>query len=146
MAIAAIEKRESPIKYAFFERFDQLFPPRLFYVMQHQDVRRSGHPDSSIHGYGQSTFWEFKHATPNFTTNELQELTCWRLARHAYCRYVLFYEYGDELKTLIVHPREVFKKKGKLADMHVEAEFVGHNFDMLAGFIHAIHNPPAELP
>lgn len=138
---AVVEKRESEIKDAFWRRFEELYAAPYYFVMQLQDVRNGGHPDNCVNGYGRSTWWEFKHATPNFSSPGLQELTCVRLAKHSYCRYVLFYEHRDESKTLITHPRYVHQKHGKLADIHIEVEFAGHNFDQLAAYIHAVHFP-----
>ena len=134
-----IAKQETPITAAFFERFEELHPKSEYFVMTHQDVRKSGYPDRSIHGYGHSTFWEFKHATPNFSSPGLQEITCARLAVHTYCRHVLFVETETERRIMIAHPREVFQKHGKLKRIAAEVEFDGHDFDKLAAFIHAIH-------
>lgn len=144
--IAKIEKRENEIKDAYWKRFEHIYPAHYYFVMQHQDVRNSGYPDNSLNGFGFSSWWEFKHATPNFSSHGLQELTCMRLAKHSYCRYVLFYEHRDMLKTLIVHPRDVYQRDGKLADMKIEAEFGGHNFDELAAFMNHVHFSRAFIP
>lgn len=145
MSEDAVAKRENEIKSAFFKRFEVLYPVRLYTVLQHQDVRKPGHPDSSVHGFGKSSFWEFKHATPNFSTYALQEITCARLQKHTYCRYVLFFEYRDTLKILIAKPSDVRRRQGKIDEVKIEVEFGEHDFDTLAHFIHNVHQPRVEL-
>lgn len=138
--MARIVKRENELVAKFFDRFDQMFTSRQYFVTHHQDVRKSGYPDKGIHGYGRSSHWEFKHATPNFSTNQLQELTCMRLAAHSFCRYVIFVEDRDHLNSIrVVHPEIVFKRQGKTGAMHAERMFPGFDFDALAGHIHSIH-------
>lgn len=134
-----IEKRETAIKTAFFARFDELFNIRQFFVQHNQDVRKSGWPDTIIHGFSHATSWEFKHGTPNFSSPGIQEVTCSRIAKHSYCRYVIFFETPHEQKTLIAHPRCVIGREGKTRNIQCEVEFDGFAFDQLASFIHAIH-------
>ena len=134
-----IEKREDEIKAAYWNRFAQLHPVSEYFVTQHQDVRKSGYPDNMLHGYGHSTSWEFKHATPNFSSPGIQELTCLRLAQRSYCRYVIFYECRELLRTLIIHPRQLQGKGGKIIGVSFEVAFDGFAFDELAKFMHIIH-------
>jgi len=137
-----IEKRENELKDAYWKRFEQMYPPSVYFAMQHQDVRKSGYPDSSLHGLGRSSHWEFKHATPNFSSPGIQEITCGRLARHSFsCLYVLFVEVGNVLQTRIVHPRDIFGQDGNLARVQFADSWAGHDFDRLAKFMDTLHRP-----
>ena len=140
--LTKIPKRENEIKQAYWQRFHELYPPSAYFATHHQDVRKSGYPDDSLHGFGKSSFWEFKHATPNFSSPGVQELTCARIARHGFsCLYVLFFESASRRRTLIAHPRDVLSKNGKLEHVSTLDSFEGHDFDKLAAFMHAIHRP-----
>jgi hypothetical protein len=61
-----INKRENELKGAYWQRFDVLTKPGTFFRMNVQDVRTSGYADSQLLGNKIASFWEFKHATPNF--------------------------------------------------------------------------------
>jgi hypothetical protein len=134
-----IEKRETPIKTAFFKHFDARFDIHDFFIQHNQDVRKSGWPDTIIHGFGCATSWEFKHATPNFSSPGIQEVTCGRIARHSFCRYVLFFETAKRQNILIARPRNVIGRKGKTNDIVAETVLDGFDFDALASFIYDVH-------
>lgn len=110
--------------------FDELLP--TFVTLRHEDVRSIGIPDLSVTGGGQTTWWEFKHAVPKYPTFGLQELMMKRLAAHGYCRYVVWWEVGADLRTLIVHPLA-------LKDMVSEVEFHGHDHAAVVAFIQQVH-------
>jgi len=136
-----IEKREDELKALFVYDFRYRYTAREFFVMLHQDVRKSGYPDIAVHGNKLSTHWEFKHATPDFSSPGVQEITCRKIAMHAYCRYVIFLEHGDLMQTWIVHPDRVYKKDGKALRIKPEQIFEGFDFARLSAFVHSIHYP-----
>jgi hypothetical protein len=134
-----IEKREDDIKQAFWARFKVLYP--AYFVLSHQEVRKAGYPDNSVSGYAKTSWWEFKHATPNFLSPMIQEMTCARLARFSYCRYIIFYESREQLQTLIYHPRMILGNKGVFKLLgEFEVCFNGFAFDDVAAFINNVHH------
>jgi hypothetical protein len=135
----SIPKRETELRDAFWKRFEHLFPHYL--VLNHQDVRSSGHPDSTLSGYIKTSWWEFKHATPTFTTYKLQELTCARLDNRSFCRYIIFKETHDSSMILVVRPSQILGKKGRLDDVAAESCVNGFDFDWLASIVHRAHKP-----
>jgi hypothetical protein len=140
MIAERVEKRENEIKDAYWAHFAESYPASLFFAMQHQDVRKPGYPDSCLHGFGRSSYWEFKHATPNFKSPGLQELNCRRIARHGFsCLYVIFVEHNNIFQTRICHPRDVFEQRGKLANISFLDSWQGHDFIRLAKFMHDLH-------
>jgi len=82
------------------------------------------------------TTWEFKHATPDFDSPGLQELTCMRLAASGHCRYVIWQEsrHGSGKRTLIVHPDKVHDK----SLVHEDA-CVGFDHRWLVEYIRKAH-------
>jgi hypothetical protein len=105
-----------------------------FVIFQHQEVRRIGVPDVSITGLSKTSWWEFKHGTPDFDSTGLQELTMLRLAGAGFARYIIYLEDkdGESKRILIVHPKE-FK------DLIPEASCVGFNHRWVAEYIRKIH-------
>lgn len=99
----------------------------------------AGCADRAIVGNGRTTFWEMKHATPDFDSPGNQELFCQRLAVQAYCRYVIWQEnkQGVGARTLIVHPREV----AGMANWNVQPESfcVGYDHSWLVEQIRKAH-------
>lgn len=97
-------KREGELKAAWAREMRQQLPQ--FYIFQ---IMTAGWPDRGVVGNSRTTFWEFKHATPDFDSPGNQQLFCRRLAAHAYCRYVVWWEsvHGLGHRTMIVHPRHV---------------------------------------
>jgi len=76
-------------------------------LLRHEDVRTAGIPDLSVTLRGKTSWWEFKHATPNYPSTGIQELTCLRLAAAGTCFYVIYHEEGNYKRTLIIHPRNI---------------------------------------
>ena len=60
-------------------------------IIKHADPMTSGVPDVSITWLGKTSWWEFKAGAKIKWANELQQLTCRRLAAAGSCR-VVFYE------------------------------------------------------
>lgn len=143
MPKTTIEKRENELKTAFWQRFDHLFnrPTPRYFVLNIQDVRKCGYPDTALLGYQRTSYWEFKHATPDFKTQGVQEITCQIIDRHTFCRYIIFHEDAGVQSTLIVHPRDVRNKGGRTRGMLVEVSYPGFDFDALAHYIHGAHRP-----
>lgn len=103
----AVIKREGELKSEFTKEMSRALPSFIV-----QLFASAGAPDRLIAGYGRMTTWEFKHATPDFESIGLQELSCMRLAQAGHCRYVLWSEKsnGTEKRTLIVHPKHIYDK------------------------------------
>ena len=102
-------KREAELKGAF-SRVLRDSCPTLFALQ----LSTAGGPDRIVIGNNHVTFWEMKHATPDFESPGLQELTCMRISDHAYCRYLIWQENsrGEDWRTLIVNPYDVRRRKG----------------------------------
>jgi hypothetical protein len=76
-------------------------------VIKHADRITSGVPDLSVTWNGRTSWYEIKHADPNFSSMKLQELTCLRLAAVGICHYIVFSTQHDLQRTLIVQPRDL---------------------------------------
>jgi len=133
-SLERIPKRETPLKAALMAEIRMALP--RYQAFRHEDVRSIGIPDLSVTGHKITSWWEAKHATPDFFTFGLQELTCKRLAVAGFCRYIVWYEVGDDLRTLIVHPRD-------LHSLTPEAEAAGHDHRFVATFMRQVHEHPA---
>lgn len=116
--MTTIPKREAELKRTLVATLK-----RRFFVQTHSEARKYGVPDLSVSGNGKTSWYELKHATPNFTTQGVQELTCLQLAKHSFCRYIIYYEWQNTLNTFIVHPIEVYGRKGKMGNMVHEVVF-----------------------
>lgn len=127
-------KREAELKSTLFDRLRQQLP--TFYSFQ---IATAGWPDRGIVGCGRTTFWEFKHGTPDFDSPGIQELTCQRIAVASHCRYVIWQENskGTGARTLIVHPREVAGRASW--NIQPEAWCTGYNHDWLVKYIRKVH-------
>ena len=127
-------KREASLKSNFFAALRKRCPS--FYVLRH--ATRAA-PDWSITGAGRTTFWEFKHGTPDFDSPGDQELMCMRLAVAGYSRYVIWSESvrGVGQRTLIVHPRAVHERREKA--MIAEAWCVGFDHNFVVDFVLKTH-------
>lgn len=123
---------ESGLKAALLKEMRLQLPG--FVIQAHADGLRSGVPDWSVDGNGRTSWLEFKHATPDFSSRGIQELTMLRLAAASYARYVVWWEnaQGTGKRTLIVHPKN-------LKDLVPEAWCVGHNHRWLVEWIRARH-------
>ena len=98
-------KDESGLKSALMRQIKIGLPG--FVALRHEDVRTSGIPDLSLTRYGRTSWWEFKHAAPNFVSSGIQELTMLRLATAGRAWYVVWHEYGSLKETLIVRPKNL---------------------------------------
>lgn len=129
-----IPKREAELKSALMEEI--AFSLHRYWAFRHEDIRRKAIPDISLTGHKFTSWWEAKHATPTFFSFGLQELTCRRLAVAGYCRYIVYFEVGCDLRTLIVHPRH-------LHELTPEVEVPGHDHRFVAEFMRKVHEDPA---
>src|SRR6266852_4323907 len=98
-------KQESFLKSQLMATIRRELPN--FVALRHEDVRTSGIPDLSMTGYGKTSWWEVKHATPTFSSNNLQELILMRLAATVTAYYILYHELKGNKRTLIVHPKQL---------------------------------------
>ena len=114
-------KREAKLKSAFGEALQKRKRSWLNFSML-----TAGAPDRVIIGSGETSFWEFKHATPGFDSPGLQELICKRIATQGKCYYVVWYEdaNGQNKRTIIVHPEVLIARR------HLEAVMYCDGFDM----------------
>ncbi len=146
----SVRKREDELKAALFVELRKL--PKTFELLPIQDVRKSGTPDFTLNGIDKTTWWEVKHATPNFSSPGIQEIMCSRLARTSFCRYIIYVDgrvwwptkiHEHDQFTVIVPPSHVFGHKGKLdwQDMLYRADhFVrGFNHEKIAALIAGVH-------
>lgn len=106
-----------------------------YVLLRHEDVRTGGIPDLSVTGVGRTSWWEFKHGTPSFETNGLQEVTCLRLAAAGICFYIIFEENLSVKRTLIVHPRYI-------KELKPHAWTTGFDNRFIIEFIKGIHRVP----
>lgn len=121
-----MEKREAELKSAFVAELKRQAPGYLIL-----EYATNGAPDREIVGGGITTRWEMKHATPDFDSPGLQELTCMRLAAAGHCRYIIWQEtaHGTRQRTMIVHPRKVYERNGWLMDP--ETWCIGYDMNWL---------------
>lgn len=96
-------KREGELKQKFAKELKLQLPLFRMYLLA-----TSGAADRVIIGNKFTSFWEFKHADPFFSSNGLQELECMRADVQGFCRYVIFYERIHIQRTLIVKPENVY--------------------------------------
>jgi hypothetical protein len=61
-----------------------------FVSEKHADRFNYGSPDICVTGLGLTTRWEAKYADPDFEWKGIQHLTCRRLAKYGYCRYIIW--------------------------------------------------------
>ena len=128
-------KREGELKSAFATELKRQLP--LFIILLHSSRAA---PDRSITGNGKTTWWEFKHATPDFDSPGDQVLMCMRLAANGFCRYVIWWETskGTDQKTMIVHPTTVFGLRSG-EPLVAEAFCEGFDHKWLTEYIKKIH-------
>lgn len=128
-------KREATLKSAAMATIRARLPGFQFFQFS-----TAGAPDRLIVGNSLSTYFEFKHATPDFDDDPLQLHTCERLAENgAHCRYVIWWESATGLgqKTMIVHPRMVRERKGWL--LVPEEVTPGFDHRWLAEYVRGVH-------
>ncbi len=75
-------------------------------VIKHADRYTHGIPDMSVTDLGYTSWWEIKHANPDFESKGVQELTALRLATAGSCYYVIYAEKPTKC-VLIVHPKNI---------------------------------------
>jgi hypothetical protein len=115
-----------------------------FMLYRHEDMMTSGIPDLSATGWGKTSWYEFKHGTPDFEKNELQEAQNLRLAAAGTCFYILYCETISQKRTLIIHPKEVFGKGGKTSNMTPLVWSVGFDHRLVIEFIRKTHRVRRE--
>lgn len=132
-------KRESYFKRKLKELVEEVLPG--FEIISHVDTK-SGLPDWSVTGNGMTSWLEFKHATPAFSSRGVQVVVCRKLARAGRCRYVIFWQSGDVKRTLIVHPGAVkFGYNGSVDA--IEREKPGHDLQFVVDYIKEVHGVAA---
>lgn len=123
-------RNESSLKSALMEQIKLQLP--RFVALRHEDVRTAGIPDLSLTGMGRTSWWEFKHGTPDFDSTGIQELTMLRLAGSGFARYVIWQERNGILRTLVVHPKHV-------DDLMAEESCIGFDHRFLVGYMKQVH-------
>ena len=98
-----METTEAKLKTKLVEHLRKMYPG--YVVLRHEDRFTFGIPDISVTGHGRTSWWEAKHANPDFESLGYQELTMLRLSAGGYARYIIWEEIGDVKRTLIVHPK-----------------------------------------
>jgi len=131
------KKREAELRSRFMKTMRSDWPGAI--ALRHEDVRTVGIPDLSVTYGGSTSWWEFKHGTPDFQSMELQAHTCRRLAANGFCRYIIFRE-DDELEPaiFIVHPRDIDAWKDGGTGLY-EAMISRFDYLWLVQYIKLIH-------
>lgn len=81
-----------------------------FVTEKHADRFKYGTPDLAVTGLQFVSRWEAKFANPDFEYEEIQSLTCRRLAKFGYCRYIIFAPCPDgTVVVYVVHPENLQK-------------------------------------
>ena len=133
-----VNKRESELKSELLQAIKKYL--HGFVALRHEDVRNGGIPDLSVTAISMTSWWEIKHATPRFTSPELQRITCLRLAQGGYCRYIIYWEHMGNLETQIIHPVHISDRP------IIEAAADGHNHKFVTDFMRMVHFSPAVNP
>lgn len=137
-------KREAALKAAFTKELLSQQPTWLSLLQQ-----TAGAPDRAIVGNSTTSWWEFKHATPDFRSPGLQELMCLRIAQHAPCFYVIWRERADGMgkETCIVLPERVHavrQRTSGLKSAHLCVPIkscAGYNMKWLVAQVLDVHIP-----
>lgn len=125
-------KRESALKAELMKLLRAQLPS--FVHQRHEDRFAYGWPDISITGNRRTSFWEIKHATPQFSSTGIQELTMLRLAATSYhARYIFYHEKHGIKQTLIVHPQNI-------VDLKAETSCAGFDQAWLVEQIRKVHS------
>jgi len=129
-----MKKNETGLRSRQVDAF-KLGLPR-YVILRHEDVRTVGMPDMSLTGCSKTSWIEFKHGTPDFTSTGIQELTMLRLDAAGYARYVIWMENADgsAKQTMIVRPRD-FK------ELRPEASCVGFDYKWVVEYFRRRHQP-----
>lgn len=134
MSQRRIEKTEGRFKHKLKADIEHALPK--FFVLPHIDSL-NGTPDWSVSGNGLTSWLEFKHATPAFTSRGIQVLTARKLAAAGQCRYVVFWENASERRTCIVHPHNV--SFGSNPTIAPELFCEGYSNEFVIGYIKKVH-------
>lgn len=131
-----IKKRESALKSSLKLKVRRWLPG--FVLLSHEDVRTVGIPDWSLTGRGRTSWWEFKHATPDFDLHGRQKLTMQRLEGAGRAFYVVWYEdtTPGSQRTYIMAPHHMSKPLDRSAYIEFAAGF-DHRF--VVEFMRGVH-------
>lgn len=112
-----------------------------FEIFRHEDRATFGVPDLSVTGFGWTSWWEVKHATPNFETQGVQAVTVSKLNIAGYARYIIYREIGHEKHVIIARPDHVFKlHTGQRVDLWTTLPRIPHfNHRYIAKHIRDVH-------
>lgn len=130
------EKYEGKLKSAFGAELKKQLPNFLSLMFATR-----GAADRVIVGNGISTFWEFKHGTPDFDTPGDQLLMCMRLNVQGRCRFVIWEEQesGVGKRTMIVKPRDIYDARRNGTKFVPESWTTGFNHRWLVDQIKIAH-------
>ena|SRR3990167_5265793 len=78
-----------------------------YVIIRHEAGLTHGIPDFSVTGDNVTSWIEVKHATPNFKSKGIQELTMNRLALAGHAFYVVYWEDPAFQATYIVLPPDI---------------------------------------
>jgi hypothetical protein len=127
-------KIEAQLKQQFTKELKRQLPGAV--VLQYAT---NGAPDREVVYNGISTRWEFKHATPRFESPGIQELMCARLGAVSHCRYVIWHQWKDVKRTLIVQPQSVIGQNGSGRNIEPEAFCSGFDMQWLVNEVRKAH-------
>lgn len=130
-------KREAELKAAAMRELKRQEPRYIVLLLA-----TAGGPDRVIVGNGKVTAWEFKHATPDFKSPDLQELFAMRLDAHGLrTRYVVWQERADgtDKQTLIITPMEMYTRQNYAVSQRCEDRCSGYDHRWLVEQILRAH-------
>ncbi len=107
--------------------------PASFVIERPEDRITSGASDMIVTGNKICSRWELKHATPDFKTKGIQELTMLRLAKAGFAWYIVYWQKNDLKMTFIVEPRLI----GKNPDDWMDNRFEGFDHAAERGDVRA---------
>jgi hypothetical protein len=123
---------EATLKNQLVKKLRELMPG--FVILRHEDRHTAGIPDISVTGCGRTSWWEVKHANPDWKSRGIQELTCMRLAAAGICFYITYEDKTGVKRTIISTPREAAATGG------LEGEWTrGFDHRFVATFIMKVH-------
>lgn len=129
----AIPWDEQKLVSKLMEKMREELQPEGYVCLRHEDSFTSGIPDISVTAFGRTSWWEAKHANPDFDSRGIQELTMLRLAKAGYARYIIFDELKTTERTFIVEPRNLggWRENGIVAP--------GFNYSFIISTIREVH-------
>lgn len=138
MKARSIPWDETKLKEKLMIMAREQLSPDGFLPLRHEDSFSSGIPDITITGPFErkiTTWWEVKHAKPNFVSKGIQDLTMLRLARAGISFYIIYDQgKGDYERTLIVEPKNFGGWKEKYLEVAT-----GFNHQFVIDFIRGVH-------